>query len=217
MVGKLVRGGVSVLALLTVTASGAAVGVAHAAGSSDDASCGVPYGDCVGVEQLGYGSRGDVNVIYLGDYYAVVGQDITFIAELRPSVDEGPTPGVVISSVTHGVPEGFTFTGSDVTSYEETPGVYPVKALESSAAVDPETGDVTVTAPGEGWTVPNRAARGTVYVKLHYRLTKPITEEFVRSHITFAGPDVPASDEWVASGATYPGVVNPAIFGSSGS
>lgn len=221
MAGNLGRGGVAVLAMLTVAAGGAAVGVANAAGSSEE-TCSI-FLDCGGEEQLGYGSRGDVGITYLGPAYAVAGQDVTFTADLGAlPFYEGASPETVISSVTHRAPEGFTFVGADVTSYEETPGVYPVKFLDSSAAVDSETGDVTVTAPDGGWAVPPRVAGTTnwvhrVEVKLHYHVTKPIAEEFARSYITFTGPEVPASDDWVAQGATYPGTGDPALFGSLGS
>ncbi|WP_137875179.1 hypothetical protein [Rhodococcus sp. Q] len=217
MAGNLARGGVAILAMLTVAASGAAAGVANAAGSagSSDEACSLIEGGCGGETQLGYGSRGDIAIKYMGPYYAVAGQDVTFTAELGVPFGEGLSQGAVVDSVTHRAPEGFTFTGADVTSYEQAPGVYPVKFLESSAVVDSETGDVTVTAPSDGWAVPSRAAGGIVYVNIHYRVAKPITDEFIRSHITFTGPKVPASDEWVAEGATFPGVVDPAFVGSS--
>jgi hypothetical protein len=212
MVGKAVRGGVSILAALTVAVSGAAVSVANAAGSSDEL-CAMVEGGCGGSGQYGYGaSRGDVAIVYKGPEYAVPGQDVTFVAELRPMLDEGETPGVSVDAVTHLAPEGFEYTGADVSSYEETSGVYPIKFLESSASVDPETGAVVVAAPNGGWTLPARASNGIVYVNIHYRVTKPITDEYVLSYINFTGRDVAASDEWVKSGAVYPGFVNPAIF-----
>ncbi|WP_152447836.1 hypothetical protein [Rhodococcus triatomae] len=181
------------------------------AGAGDLGSVGEAFGAPGYTTQYGYGTtRGDVSIIYHGPSSASLGQDVTFVAELGGRPDDGPTPGNVISSVIHRAPAGFEFTGADVSSYEETPGVYPIKFLESSASVDPETGDVTVSAPAEGWTVPPKTGDGVatvnrVFVKIHYHVSKPVTEEFARSYVSFTGPDVPASDEWMETGAVYQG------------
>ncbi|MFG1785847.1 hypothetical protein ACGFIU_25725 [Rhodococcus oryzae] len=166
---------------------------------------------------------------YEGPVEAVVGQEVTFTAEFGARyLGPGPIPDVAVATVTHRAPEGFEFTRAEVTSYDWTPGRYPITVLDSSAAVDPVTGNVTVTAPAGGWAVPEivinnapdptRYVSGTVFVKLRYTATEPVRDG--ASGLTFTGTDVPASEGWVTKGITQvaeAGSPQPGGFGSSGS
>jgi hypothetical protein len=213
MTGNLVRGVVGVLAALTVAASGTAVSAAQT-GSSSGTPCSL-VGGCGVTGLFWHGFAGDVLVRYHGPAYVVPGQDVTFIGELARSYqDAGATPGVTVTSVTHLAPEGFEFTGATVTSYEETPGAYPVKVLGYSTSSDVETREVTVTSPGGGWTLPTWEATvngqpqqvaGSVFVEFHYRVTKAVEVDSLSAITAVTGPDVPASEEWLVRGLTNPG------------
>ncbi|AQA22217.1 hypothetical protein BTZ20_5789 [Rhodococcus sp. MTM3W5.2] len=168
---------------------------------------------------------------YEGPGRAVVGQEVTFTAEFGARyLGPGSIPDVAVATVTHRAPDGFEFTRAEVTSYDWTPGRYPITVLDSSAAVDPVRGDVTVAAPAGGWAIPEvvinnapdptRFVSGKVFVKLRYTATEPIRDG--ASGLTFTGTGVPASEGWVAKGTTQvteaeAEAPQPGGFGSSGS
>lgn len=232
MVGRQVRRGGAVLAALAIVAGGAVTGAGGAgAASTGSAGPGGPAAECgrqCDDAFHGYAARGDIGVYYEGPVEAVVGREVTFKAEFETRGD-GWTglPDVDVATVTHHAPEGFTFAGAAVTSYDWTPGRYPVTVLDSAVAVDPATGDVTVAAPAGGWAIPVVAGQprpqgiyyrsGTVTVKLRYTATRPVRDG--ASGLTFTGTGVPASEGWVTTGTTQVTEAPKGLggFGSSGS
>lgn len=214
MVGQLVRKGGAVLATLAILSGGAVMGAAGAgAASTGSAETGGPAAPCGRQCDDAFHdnkSRGDIGVYYEGPVEAVVGQEVTFKAEFTARGD-GWTglPDVDVATVTHHAPEGFKFTGVEVTSYDWTPGRYPVTVLDSAVAVDPATGDVTVAAPAGGWVIPVVAtqpspgktyyASGIVTVKLRYTATQSVRDG--ASGLTFTGTGAPASEGWLVNGA----------------
>ncbi|MFC9786825.1 hypothetical protein [Rhodococcus sp. NPDC127528] len=216
MVGQHVRKGGAVLAALAIFSGGAVMGAAGAGAASTgsagpggpDPTCGRQCDDAF----HGYGLRGDIAVYYEGPVEAVVGREVTYKAEFSAYGGDPWTglPDVDVATVTHHAPEGFTFTGAQVTSYDWTPGRYPVTVLDSAAVVDPATGDVAVAAPAGGWAIPvvedHRSpdktyyASGIVTVTLRYTATQAVRDGV--SGLTFTGTGAPASEGWVAKGST---------------
>ncbi|AQA20491.1 hypothetical protein BTZ20_5790 [Rhodococcus sp. MTM3W5.2] len=91
--------------------------------------------------------------------------------------------------------------------------------LDSTAVVDPVTGDVTVTAPAGGWAIPTAATdagslTGYLSVGLRYKVVKSYLDG--TTGVTFTGTGVPASEGWVATGFTKVTPVDLGTFGSSG-
>ncbi|MGW6375369.1 hypothetical protein ACWFRB_04785 [Rhodococcus sp. NPDC055112] len=231
MARRLVQKGGSVLAALTLVVGGAMLGAGGAAAASTGsagpegpaAPCGRQCDDAFHDDK----ARGDIGVYYEGPVEAVVGREVTFKAEFTALGDgwQG-LPDVDLATVKHHAPEGFTFTGAEVTSYDWTPGRYPITVLDSAVVVDPATGDVTVAAPAGGWAIPVVAnqsgpdktyyASGIVTVKLRYTATQSVRD--AASGLTFTGTGVPASEGWVAKGTIQVAEAPQAGgFGSSGS
>ncbi len=85
--------------------------------------------------------------------------------------------------------------------------------------VDPGTGDVTVTAPEGGWALMpgqngGRLEGGSVTVEFVYQA--PDLAVGSTGGMTFTGTGVPASQDWVATGATrvMPGFMGTGSTGS---
>ncbi|WP_157051026.1 hypothetical protein [Rhodococcus sp. RD6.2] len=218
------------LAVATIASSGlaAGVGVAGAVSPLFAGSSGEPglfdqfreYPD-TGDESLGF------SCMYEGPAGAVVGQEIAFKSVCKTALGLGtstPKPAAVMTSFTHSVPDGFEFVGAQVTSYDWDEPPYVIKVLPSSVAVDPTSGDVTLTAPAEGWTIPegfNGKATyysGDVTFILRYKPTVPVLDGV--SHVKYTGiydgVTIPATtDRWFSTGNT--GVAELPGTGSSGS
>ncbi|MFE3290676.1 hypothetical protein [Rhodococcus sp. NPDC059234] len=225
MVGQRVRKGGAVLAALAIVAAGAVTGVGSA-GAAGMGSSGAACATCTQDSFRDYQYRGDILVDYRGPGSVVVGQQVAFTAEfVARHFGPGPMPDVKVATVTHRAPEGFEFTGAEVTAYDWTPGKYPMTPLDASVTVDPVTGYLTLTAPEGGWAIPGIAdatepgttRTGSVIVKLRYSATKSVSDGV--SNLTFTGTDVPASDGWVTTGTTRvdAGPQGLGGFGSSGS
>ncbi|MET4610687.1 hypothetical protein ABIC28_001665 [Rhodococcus sp. PvR044] len=228
MVGSLVRKGGSVLAALTVVASGITMGVGTAAGQSwweDEVlqnllpPCTIESmpsgGPCYERAFTDEGMAGDLHMSYAGPKDVKSGDVVSFYAS--SSAGEGgyqpAVPDVEVSSVTHHPPRGFEFM--DATVFARKPGWYPEGsthwALDSTVAVDPVTGNVTVTPPAGGWAVPKSREyhpnpdttlflSGDVTVQMRYRASGYGLDN--PSGVTVTGTGVPASEGWLATGNT---------------
>ncbi|SDC49736.1 hypothetical protein [Rhodococcus tukisamuensis] len=213
MGGHLMRAGGAVLAALTIAAGGMTVGVGTAGAASSsghwDTHCPPPYlgwpssaellTPCDGQEFGSVVKVGDTYLGYYGPDGAAPGEEVKFRMwfSLEYPLDSNPTPDVsqpdrVITTVTHHVPRGMEFRAVEVTSGS--------RRLDQTTAVDPVTGDVTITAPGDGWVIPNDATLNTIYMTMTYRVTE--VGEDGTSRITFTGTDSPVSGKWAATGNT---------------
>lgn len=191
-------------ALAVAAAAGPGLSVAGAAldlGSSGggDAFCNesgvLCKGDNVWRVYARVGAEGGT---YKGPLQAVVGEPVLFEVETISSA---------LTSVTHRAPDGFEFVGATVIAHDWTPGRYPYTVLPSTTTVDPESGDVTVTAGEEGWPVPlmqlpepYSTRKGFVYIQMRYLPTAPIRNG--ESAMSFTASGVPATDGWMAEGRT---------------
>ncbi|MFC7448276.1 hypothetical protein [Rhodococcus daqingensis] len=226
--GQLVRAGGSVLAALTIAASGITMGAGTAAGQSwweDEIQqnlwppCTIEWtpsgGPCYRNAFTDQGMAGDLRMSYTGPKDVKSGEVVSFYAS--SSAGEGgyqpAVPDVVVSSVTHHPPRGFEFMDATVSAGK--PGWYPEGsthwALDSTVAVDPVTGDVTVTPPVGGWAVPkSREYTGVAgeisfmsgYVSVHLRYRASGYGLDNPSGVTVTGTGVPASEDWLATGNT---------------
>jgi len=224
MVGHLVRRGGSVLAALAVVVGGAAMGTGVAGGAAGGGfgSTGVP---CVGLTSplcdgifSDGATAGNIGLSYWGPAEAEVDSEVAFTSRF---LARDAMPDLAVTSVTHHAPRGFEFVGAEVQSRRGA--VYPdpdtYTELDATVVVDPVTGDVTVAAPAGGWAIPRSQESsgswrtGQVDVKLRYQVTKSHLDG--TSGVTFTGTGVPASEGWLATGATR---VTPGIggFNSSG-
>jgi hypothetical protein len=216
MVGSLVRKGGSVLAVLAVVAGGAFAG----AGSAGSVALGSAAPPCSVDDSMPgcYDSWfedvkkvGDILLGYRGPKAVALGQETSFVAVFNAGDGsyQDSIPDVAIASVTHHPPKGFEFMGVDVST----------ATLDSTAVVDPVTGDLTVTAPAGGWAVPKHQASnghwdsGYVEVVFTYKVTKLVLDG--TSGLRFTGTDVPASDGWMVTGTTKVTPVDLGGFGSS--
>lgn len=246
--GHLVRAGGAVLAALSIVAggvvagTGAATGAVMGIGSTDqgpwwadeilqnlirpcEPSLPWEYGDrgCYDNGFRDEGMLGNYRGVYYGPQEVAPGATVTFTAVVvaQEAAFDVTASGesVDITSVTQHLPKGFEFVGVKVTGYTptETPG--QTVNLESTVAVDPDGGDVTVTAPAGGWAL-NPGSNGGKFeggsVSLDFTYKAP--EGFVADStgFTFTGTHVPASDGWVAE-ATTRVVPSSGVTGSSGS
>ncbi|MGW6375370.1 hypothetical protein ACWFRB_04790 [Rhodococcus sp. NPDC055112] len=220
------------LAALAVVVSGATMSAGVAGGAAPDegfsgslaAAWFGSTGGCAGLTEAlcdGFftesATAGDISLGYKGPATAEVDSEVTFKSVFTA---RDAMPGKAVTSVTHHAPRGFEFVGAEVSSRHQ--GVWPptepdlTTELDSTVVVDPATGNGTVTAPAGGWVIPTRATdtvSGYVIVELRYKVIKSYLDG--TSGITFTGTDVPASEGWLATGATR---VTPGIgwFGSSG-
>ncbi|SEM16052.1 hypothetical protein [Rhodococcus maanshanensis] len=202
MVGQLVRRGGSVLAALAVVVGGATMGAGVAGGAPGGgfgSSCSGLYEELCGEAFLDHGAKGNILLGYQGPAKAEVGSEVTYYPSF--TARDG-IPGLAVMSVTHHAPRGFEFVGAEVTS---RPRFAADAKLDSTAVVDPVTGDVTVTAPAGGWAIPTSATdagslSGSLFVGLRYK----VVESYLAgtTGVTFTGTDVPASEGWLATGAT---------------
>ena len=221
--GGLVRAGGVMLAAVTIASGGlaAGAGVAGAASSFFGSSGQIYEYPDFGGEYIGFGC------MYEGPSTAVVGQEIAFTSVCTQGWGMGtdtPGPTAVMTSFTHSVPEGFEFVGAQVTSYDWDEPPYAIKVLPSSVAVDPTSGNVTLTPPSDGWTIPEGVDDGTyrsgdITVTLRYKPTAPLFEGGV-SRVKYTGVvdgvNVPATpDKWFSTGITR--VVGLPGTGSAGS
>ncbi|WP_139191321.1 hypothetical protein [Rhodococcus tukisamuensis] len=192
------------LAALAIGVGVATMGAGAAWGVSSSAVGGVDQG-CAGLEQpcdTSFWSPservGNSNIYlgYQGPGEAEVGREVGYFPSF--SAPDG-MPGLAVTSVTHHAPRGFEFVGAEVSS--RTPPWWTDVNLDSTATVDPVTGDVTVTAPEGGWVIPTDGFRsGQLYVYLRYKVVKPYLAG--TAGVTFTGTDVPASKGWMATGIT---------------
>ncbi|TQF74754.1 hypothetical protein FK531_01270 [Rhodococcus spelaei] len=240
MVGKLVRAGGSVLAALTIVAGGAVVGMGTAGaqtGSADEVWRNLvsPCYDsdpffpdqrpCYRNNFSDSGMLGNYKGAYFGAKTVDQGAHATFtavvVAQEAAFQVAAPEVNVDVTSVTHRAPKGFEFVAVKVTGI--TPAPQPLGgqavALDSTAVVDPVTGDVTVTAPAGGWALlPGRDGRqfagGSVSLVFDYKA--PDKDLGGDNGFTFTGTGVPASNGWVAQGNTRVVPVSGGI-GSTGS
>ncbi|MGW6375368.1 hypothetical protein ACWFRB_04780 [Rhodococcus sp. NPDC055112] len=240
MVGHLVRKGGAVLAVLTVVAGGAVVGMGTAVGQTGSADeiwrnlvrpC-YPTGDaffpdrgpCYRNTFSDSGMLGNYKGAYFGVKTVEPGVDVSFDAVVvaQEAAFDVPAPevNVDVASVTHHPPKGFEFVGVKVTGHTPVPILPgPGVDLASTVVVDPVTGDVTVSAPAGGWALqPGRNgeqfAGGAVSLVFHYKA--PDQDVDGDNGFTFTGTGVPASNGWVATGNTRVVPVSGGI-GSSGS
>ncbi|TQF74756.1 hypothetical protein FK531_01280 [Rhodococcus spelaei] len=209
MAGRLVRAGGSMLAAPTIAAGGAVTGVgtAGAAGSGSADGGSVALGSsahpCTGEDTMPgcddgqfkeVATVGHIQLEYIGSSKPVVlGQETGFLTRFDGR-------DAVITSVTHHPPRGFEFTSAKDWSWSYPAGDGVVTYLDSTAVVDPVTGDVTVTAPAGGWTAAPGRYSGSVFVSLGYRATA--FGQDGASGLRFTGTDVPASEGWMVTGTT---------------
>lgn len=137
------------------------------------------------------------------------------IAKLEELAD--PQSGLELASATIRTPRGFEFKGGKA-SLSGVSGVSTATPLDLTYTVDPETGDVTVTAATGSMDLPAwQAAWGWFSDEIQMELTYVATEYVTdgETALRFSGTGVPDSG-WVASGVTQ---VTPDLgpFGSSGS
>lgn len=128
-----------------------------------------------------------------------------------------PQSGLELASATVRTPRGFEFKGGKA-SLSGVSGVSTATPLDLTYAVDPETGNVTVTAATGSMDLPAwQTARGwssdNIRMELTYVATEYVTDG--ETALRFSGTGVPDSG-WVATGVTQ---VTPDFdpFGSSGS
>jgi hypothetical protein len=235
MAGHLVHTGGAVLAALTIAAGGA--GTAGATPWVVDElwqgvapSCSIISGqvaDWVPCYRSGFNNSG-----FLGDYKgnlqgpreAAPGAEVVFYAQVfaqEPAYDvASPEANVDVTSITFHAPKGFDFVDVKVGGYISVPfGQGVSRALDGTVAVDPATGDVTVTAPAGGWAlIPGQNGGkfegGNVTARFTYKA--PETDVGGTVGMTFTGTSVPASDGWVASDSTrvMPGFLGTGSAGS---
>lgn len=222
---KLRRAGSALFVVLAVGGGATTVAAGTAIGQ-DFGSSNACVDRCVDGGFSVSAGHGGMRIVHQGSVEAVVGDEVTFVVvlEARGYAGNDPIPTRVISAVTHQAPEGFEFTGARVTSYDWTPGAYPITALESTSGVDPTSGAVTVTAPTGGWTIPvvvrdlpegeTVYGPGNVTVTLTYLVTEPVRAG--ESGIMFTGNDIPALNAPIAIGKTDVAAASGG-FGSSGS
>ncbi|MFI6430062.1 hypothetical protein [Rhodococcus oryzae] len=243
MIGQLVRRGGAVLAALTIVTGGAvagaggagAVSTGSAAGQLDemwqnllrpchDTSAQFPDpGPCYRNGFSDVGMLGNYKGAYSGVKEVDPGANATFaavvVAQEAAFQVAAPEVNVDVTSVTHHAPKGFEFVRVTVTGETPTPTPpWPVVDLDSTATVDPATGDVTVTAPDGGWALQpgrngNMFAGGAVRLVFEYKAPDVALDG--TNGFTFTGTGVPASDGWVASGNTR--VLPAGGMGSTGS
>lgn len=240
MVRHLVRKGGAVLAALTVVAGGAMTGMGTAAGQTGSADeiwrnlvrpC-YPTDDgffpdrgpCYRNTYSDTGMLGNYKGVYFGVKTVEPGADVTFDAVVvaQEAAFDVPAPelNVDVTSVTHHPPKGFEFVGVKVTGSTPVPlPPGPYVNLDSTVAVDPATGDVTVSAPAGGWALqPGRNgemfAGGAVSLVFTYKA--PDKDVDGDTGFTFTGTGVPASKGWVAKGNTRVVAVSGGL-GSTGS
>ncbi|MET4610685.1 hypothetical protein ABIC28_001663 [Rhodococcus sp. PvR044] len=212
MVGQLVRRGGSVLAALAVVVGGATMGAGVAGGASVGSSCtGIYEKLCNGEAFIDQGARGNILLAYQGPAKAKVGSEVLYFPGLEA---RDGTPGLTVTSFTHHVPRGLEFVGAEVISYSP---ILPGAELDSTAMVDPVTGDVTVTAPAGGWVIPTAVTdtgsrTGFLRVNLRYKVVKSYLDG--NTGVTFTGTGAPASEGWVATGFTTVTPVDLGTFGS---
>ena len=125
-----------------------------------------------------------------------------------------PQSGLELASATVRTPRGFEFKGGKAS----LSGVSTTTPLDLTYTVDPETGDVTVTAATgsmdlTAWQTAWGWSSDTIHMELTYVATEYVTDG--ETALRFSGTGVPDSG-WVASGVTQ---VTPDLgpFGSSGS
>ncbi|MFE3290677.1 hypothetical protein [Rhodococcus sp. NPDC059234] len=250
MDGRLVRRGGAVLAALAIVTGGALAGAGGAGASSTGSAAGAswlpdellqnllpPCEDysgqfpdqrpCYRNTFATSGTLGNYFGVYSGVKEAGAGARTTFYATVGANEAAfrvaDPEANVDVTSVTHHAPKGFTFVGVKVTGRTPQPITpWPAVTFDSTAVVDPVTGDVTVTAPEGGWPIRpgwngGRFATGSVSLALEY--TAPDEALDGASGFTFTGTGVPASQGWVATGNTrvLPASWGLGTSGSSGS
>ncbi|WP_139191099.1 hypothetical protein [Rhodococcus tukisamuensis] len=220
------------LAALAIVAGGVTVGVGGA-GAVSTGSTGVPQCDPYGGAQVACDNDtfwaaeqrvGDFRMSFAGSDELVVGQNAWLSASFSVG-DAGPQaslPDAAVTNVTFHTPKGFEFVGVSLYSY--TPNFYPEPTIwtspDSTAVVDPVNGDVTVTAPADGWAVATREngagsiVSGQVTVRAAFKATELVADG--TSGVTFTGTGVPASEGWMATGATQVIPVDLSGFGSLG-
>ncbi|MFC9786828.1 hypothetical protein [Rhodococcus sp. NPDC127528] len=227
MAGRLVRAGGMVLAALTIAAGGAVTGVgtAGAAGSGSleggSAALGSSAPPCsVDDSMLGcddgkfhtFDKRvGNFRMSFSGSDEVAIGHNTVLTANFFLGDSRGgqvSLPDGAVESVTFHPPKGFEFQSVKVRSY--TPNFYPEDPIstnpDSTAVVDPVTGDVTVTAPTGGWAITKRvSSEGFVYsgqlsVDVGFKATQTVDDG--TNGVTFTGTDVPASEGWLQTGTT---------------
>ncbi|TJZ79969.1 hypothetical protein FCG67_03480 [Rhodococcus oryzae] len=227
--GHVVRKGGSLLGALTIVAGGALAGVG-AAGAVDTGSFTSELGACQpftdvdlgpsACDDLRYQDRavvGDFDVELTGRDRVSHGENAVVRANFsinKPGDLVDPQSGLELTSATIRTPRGFVFTSGDASLSSWSSDA----VLDATFTVDPETGDVTVTAPTGGWVIPTResswgVAAGSVRMNLNYTATESVDSG--ESALRFSGAGVPESG-WVATGTTQ---VAPDLggFGSSGS
>ncbi len=225
MAGHVARTGGAVLAALTIVAGGALAGVGSAGAQSSEDGFQGSVGDllydltitgfppCEPVSQdnmpcddgrfdNGMVTVGNIKVDLDGPNELNLGDTAQITAYLWESppygVDLSKEPETQITSATVRVPRGFVFTGGEVSSG-------PTQVFDATFVVDPATGDVTATAPTNGWTIPRFQAANGVYhsrgigVKLNFEATEYVYRG--ESAVRFSGTGVPSSD-WVQTGET---------------
>ncbi|CRK53947.1 conserved exported hypothetical protein [Rhodococcus sp. RD6.2] len=216
MGGHLVRVGGVVLAALTIAAGGMTVGVGTAgallSSGHSDTPCPPQVGPwfphlptleeilmpCDEQEFFSVSKVGNAYLGYRGPDAAAPGQVVDF--EMWFSLDfplnrndvPASQPDRVVTTLTHHVPRGFEFRAAEVRS-DWIP-------LDATTSVDPVTGDVTITAPSDGWVIPNNGTMDTLNVTMTYAVTE--VGEDGASRVGFTGTDSPVSGQWAATGNT---------------
>ncbi len=124
----------------------------------------------------------------------VVEFDMWFSLEFPLDRNDVPAsqPDRVVTTIAHHVPRGFEFRAVEV--HEGS------RRLDVTTEVDPVTGDVTITAPGDGWVIPNDETMDTLDVTMTYVVTE--VGEDGASRVGFTGTDSPVSGQWAATGNT---------------
>ncbi|MGW0174265.1 hypothetical protein ACWDUM_10505 [Rhodococcus sp. NPDC003322] len=194
MVGRVARAGGAALAVLAMAAGGVVAGGGGAGafsvdpGSTAGAPVCKPFTDedelpqalCDDLRFEAYAPVGDFDVWLSGRERVYAGENHAVRAGFRAR-----KAGVELSSATVRTPHGFEFKGGTV----KLNGT----EVEATFTVDPATGDVTVAAPGGGWT-------GNVNMELTYR-AGGLSLTAAETALRFSGSGVPDSG-WVLKGAT---------------
>lgn len=216
MGGHLVRAGGAVLAALTIATGGMTVGMGTAGALSSsghsDRPCPPQVGPwfphlptleevlmpCDDEEFFSVSKVGEAYLGYRGPAGTAPGEvvdfDMWFSLEFPLDRNDVPAsqPDRVVTTITHHVPRGFEFRAVEV--HEGS------RRLDVTTEVDPVTGDVTITAPGDGWVIPNDETMDTLDVTMTYAVTE--VGEDGASRVGFTGTDSPVSGQWAATGNT---------------
>jgi hypothetical protein len=228
---SLARRGASVLVAAAVLGGGLALGGGTASAvcqSSGDLSRLRSIAEPLGIESIAYcpgatmtvkGSVENVNVAREVRLEVGPGSSVVFQNKFDLSAD----PDRNLTKVVDHPPRGFEMAGVEVVLVEWIDGVQRRTPLEADhIAQDPATGAVTIAPPGEGWSIPRRAAIGFSHVAVGVTYRVPLfvkNGDVLPSGVTFEATGLTGPNGWSRMDGSNTVVNNPYLeaFGSSGS